>query len=305
MNLLHQICDLATDSSAKLSDVLRKAKVLAARLGNQAFKQWVDWELNGYKSSDELPPYRKIRVASYGNFSGPFDSGLSGAPIPIGCLPEKFREFSTTMQLVDAVSYYEDLVSTSVADAKNEIRASWPADLVALVGGQIYVDMNCISAWRSVPRGAIVALVDTVRNRILDFVLEMEAAAPDAGEAKPGTKPVADAKVGQIFNTHVMSGNTVVGGTVTNVQQTRVAEGDLSSLKTHLLSFGVERNDVRALEKAIKGDPRPKESGKFGGGVSAWIGRMVAKAASGAWSISTKAAADVLSRLLCSYYGLS
>jgi hypothetical protein len=151
----------------------------------------------------------------------------------------------------------------------------------------------------------IVALVDTVRNRILDFVLEMEAAAPDAGEAKPGTKPVADAKVGQIFNTHVMSGNTVVGGTVTNVQQTRVAEGDLSSLKTHLLSLGVERNDVRALEKAIKGDPRPKEPGKFGGGVSAWMGRMVAKAASGAWSSSTKAAADVLSRLLCSYYGLS
>jgi hypothetical protein len=305
MNLLHQIRDLATDSSAKLSDVLRKAKVLAVRLGNQAFKQWVDRELNGYQSSDELPAYRTIRVASYGNFSGPFDSGLSGAPIPTGCLPEKFREFSTTMQLVDAVSYYEDLVSTSVADAKNEIRASWPADLVALVGGQIYVDMNCISAWRSVPRGAIVALVDTVRNRILDFVLEMEAAAPDAGEAKPGTKPVADEKVGEIFNTYVVSGNTVVGGTVAHVQQTQVAKGDLSSLKTHLLSLGVERNDLRALEKAIKGDPRPKEPGKFGKGVSAWIGRMVAKAASGAWSIPTRAAADVLSRLLYSYYGLS
>jgi hypothetical protein len=296
MILLHEIRDLATDSSARLSDVLRKAKVLAARLGNQAFKQWVDRELNGYKPNDELPPYRKIRVASYGNFSGPFDSGLSGAPIPTGCLPEKFREFSTTMQLVDAVSYYEDLVSTSVADAKNEIRASWPADLIGLVGGQIYVDMNCISAWRSVPRGAIVALVDTVRNRILDFVLEMEAAAPDAGEAKPDTKPVADAKVGQIFNTHVMSGTTVVGGTVTHVPQTAVAAGDLSSLKTHLLSLGVERNDLRALEKAIKGDPRPKESGKFGRGVSAWMGRMVAKAASGVWSISTKAAAACCAR---------
>ncbi len=38
--------------ASPISSVLRKAKVLAYQLKNQDFKEWVDFELNGYYGKD-------------------------------------------------------------------------------------------------------------------------------------------------------------------------------------------------------------------------------------------------------------
>jgi Zn-dependent oligopeptidase len=48
--------------------------------------------------------------------------------------------------------------------------------------------------------------LDEIRNRILNFVLEIEAQDPAAGEAALNSSPVPPEKVNQIFNTYI-SGN--------------------------------------------------------------------------------------------------
>ena len=54
MSLLRQIQDAAIDSSIDLPTLLRKCKVLAARLGNEDFKRWIDNELVGYDRKEDL-----------------------------------------------------------------------------------------------------------------------------------------------------------------------------------------------------------------------------------------------------------
>ena len=54
MSLLREIQDAAISSDVELSVLLRKCKVLAARLGNQDFKEWIDNELSGYKNVDDF-----------------------------------------------------------------------------------------------------------------------------------------------------------------------------------------------------------------------------------------------------------
>ena len=54
MSLLREIQSDAIDKNVDISVVLRKCKVLAARLGNKNFKLWVERELNGYKSREDL-----------------------------------------------------------------------------------------------------------------------------------------------------------------------------------------------------------------------------------------------------------
>jgi AbiTii len=49
MTLLREIQAAATDSKTDIATVLRKAKILAARLQNLEFRSWVDQELNGYE----------------------------------------------------------------------------------------------------------------------------------------------------------------------------------------------------------------------------------------------------------------
>jgi len=41
MSLLREITDAAVDTSVEISTLLRKCKVLAARLGNKEFDSWV------------------------------------------------------------------------------------------------------------------------------------------------------------------------------------------------------------------------------------------------------------------------
>lgn len=301
MSLVREIQSLATDHAVPLSSVLRKAKILAARLGHAEFKEWVDRELNGYPDWRNLPGYRIVPTPNFGTFSGPFGSGLKNAPIPSHCVPEKAREIIEQHHLVSGVSAYEQLLDRSSEDP---LQVPWDANLIALVGQQIYRNMSCIGAWQYLADGAIAAMLDTVRNKLLDFVLEIEAAAPDVGEAAPGARPIPSETVSQIFNTYITSGNAVVGGSHENVNIHHVATGDFNGLREHLRKLGVENSDIGELEQAISADPKPKDSSKLGSRVAAWIGKMVTKAASGVWTVSTKVAGDVLSKLISSYYGL-
>jgi hypothetical protein len=68
MTLLREIQLAATDGSTDISTVLRKVKILAARLHNVEFIEWVNRELNGYTGVEvaDLPPYRIIRAAGLG-----------------------------------------------------------------------------------------------------------------------------------------------------------------------------------------------------------------------------------------------
>tara|TARA_R110001606_G_scaffold6158_1_gene27795 strand:- start:671 stop:1564 length:894 start_codon:yes stop_codon:yes gene_type:complete len=203
MSLLREIQNAAIDSNTELAALLRKCKVLAARLGNPEFKQWVESELSGYDDIDDLPNYRILQVNSKGHFSGPFQSGLRNASIPLMCIDEKFRKNLSLSYLTQGVASMESLVNSASGGTLQE---PWNSDLVAYVGQDIYEGMNCMQAWKVIPIAGIVSALDAVRNRILNFVLEIEAESPYAGEAPVNSNPVSQEKVHQIFNTYI-SGN--------------------------------------------------------------------------------------------------
>src|SRR5262245_59389291 len=92
MSLLRDIQSSAIDGSSDLETLLRRCRLLAARLKYDDFRNWVQWELDGYPAETELPDYRKYRGQSYGHFSGPFGSGLRNAPIPDACIPNELKD---------------------------------------------------------------------------------------------------------------------------------------------------------------------------------------------------------------------
>mgnify|MGYP001555225754 CR=1 FL=1 len=200
MSLLREIQDAAIDSDTELAVLLRKCKVLAARLGNPEFKQWVENELSGYDNLGSLPGYRILNVISKGHFSGPFQSGLRNADIPLLCIKEDYRKNLSCSYLNQPVAAMESLVGSTTGGILKE---PWNPDLVAYVGEDIYEGMNCMQAWKVIPITGIISALNAVRNRILSFVLEIEAESPDAGEAPANSNPVPQEKVNQIFNTYI------------------------------------------------------------------------------------------------------
>ena len=305
MSLLREIQEAAIDANVDISVLLRKCKVLAAKLGNQDFKLWVDYELNGYPSKNELPEYRILHVESYGNFLGIGWSQYKNAPIPPSCIPEDTREFVSTQYLTDPISHFASLVSDKTG--AEPISISWPADLVALVGNKIYEGMHCMLAWKLISIGSIVALLDTVRNRILSFVLEIETEAPDAGEAHPNNIPIAEERIGQVFHTYIMGDvehfNAGGNQNITYNTKVTVVQNDLTSLRKFLASLGIADKDLDDLEESILQDAKSETQQRPGGRVRSWLGKIMTKAGTSAWNIATSVAANLITQALSKYYG--
>ena len=202
MSLLREIQNAAIESETNLASLLRKCKVLAAKLGSAEFGTWVDNELSGYESDDNLPEYRIFGVHSKGNFAGPFGSSLKNADIPLMTIPEKqLRKLVSHTYMRLSVASIERLIEDS--DGGGSVQEPWHPDLVAFVSTQIYQDMNCMQAWKVIPITNLITILDEIRNRVLSFVLEIEAEDPEAGEAEINSNPVPQEKIQQIFHTYI------------------------------------------------------------------------------------------------------
>lgn len=306
MSLLRDIQDAAVTSDTDISVLLRMCRILAARLGNEQFKSWVESELEGYQSADELPDYRILKVFSKGNFVGSFGRSLSNAAIPISCLPKEAWEKFSHSYLIQPISFYESLVKGS-KKRSGSLEEPWSPDFVVNVGQQIYEDMNCLSAWKVIPWGSIVSLIDAVRNKVLSFVLEIEAENPDAGEAPINSNPVPQEKVAQIFNTYISGNVQNVATGSSNISQIGIIElkHNKEALAELLRIKGIPSADIKDLLKAIEDDRKVEPDQKnMGPKVTNWLGSMLKKSARGAWKVSSGVATAVLTKAITAYYGL-
>lgn len=231
MSLLREIQNSAVDANEPIGTLLRKCKILAARLGSSEFKSWIEYELNGYSGKGSLPEYRIMSVPCRGYFSGGYGSSMNNAEIPSRCIPEDYREALFTTYFPQPISSIESLINDSDGGTVQE---PWPADVTAHFGLEMYEGMNCLKAWKVVPVNALVGMVDVIRNKVLSFVLEIESEDPQAGEAPLNSQPVAQEKVQQIFHTYISGNVQNVATGSTNVKQ-RAINNERSTIFNELL----------------------------------------------------------------------
>ncbi|MCJ7507660.1 MAG: hypothetical protein MUO85_02870 [candidate division Zixibacteria bacterium] len=302
MTLLQEIQVEAVDSKSDLGTLLRKCRILASRLKNEELKNWVQYELDGYPPDAALPDYRKLQTQSYGYLSGPFGQSINNAPIPSMCIPKEIRHLvAPGVEFRNGVTALQDMISRRETEA---LQVHWPANVVALVSDRIMEGMTLLQAWKLIPASAVVSILDIVRNRILNFALEIESAAPNAGEGNLTPALTAD-KVSNVFNTYIMGnvGNIASGNSqVTQQAILTISQGDWSSLEKFLKSLDIDDTDIAELKEAVKQEPKATPKG-FGGKVASWIGKMVTKSAQGIWNVATTVASNVLSKALAQYYG--
>jgi AbiTii len=308
MTLLEDIQNSAIDGKSDLAELLRKCKLLAARLGSKPLEDWLIWESNGYPETAPVPDYRIWRLEVLGNFEGPFGSSIKNAPIPIGMI--KFISEETKQQ------YERWACRQSIGSIQELLRKSDTDYLVvntghlaAVIGTKLYKDQmfNCVETWARSGRGHLVEVLNVVRNRILDFALAVEKEAPTAGEIQDETasQQIDSAKVNQIFNLTVFGGAANIVGTATDSLITfNIGTGDFSALEQLLIEKGVSPNDIANLKTALDSEPTPLKPEGFGPKVSSWVGKMIAKAADGSWNIGIGAAGNLLAQAIAKYYGL-
>ena len=275
--------------------------LLAVRLQSQPLEDWLIWESNGYPEKEEVPAYRIWALEVKGHFAGPFDSGIRNAPIPLHCLPEALR------QSYERYECRQSIASVEATLEKNEggIVHVTTGDLSLVLGPRVYQGQRCVYAWAEFGEGSLVELLNGVRNRILDFVLAVWKEESTSGDVNTAVStPLGPDRVTQIFHTTVLGGAVNFAGSSSgSTVAFSITAKDFSSLENFLREAGVEDDDIQDLKPALESDGKPDSKEKLGPMVSAWIAKMMQKAADGSWGIGVGAAGNLLAQTIAKFYG--
>jgi hypothetical protein len=108
---LTEIIDAATEDAVTVPSLLRKLKVVAARLDTAVLLEWVENELAGYGESALVPNYRgPFPTEVVAQWAGP-GGAHSTVPLPSATLPEAMRKAPYELVFRNSVSELDVLVN--------------------------------------------------------------------------------------------------------------------------------------------------------------------------------------------------
>jgi hypothetical protein len=161
-SLVEELQAEALDSSVPIDDLLRKAKVVAEKLGIRDLADWVERELTGYGLLDEYPEYRKVQ----GEFQA-FNPYHGWQPI-IFEKSEKTKWAFEPRLLNSPVGELEER-SSDKYDVVFTLQPSFKARIIELLESP--TDVRCL-----LNRSQVLGIPSQVRNKILDWSLRLEKA---------------------------------------------------------------------------------------------------------------------------------
>jgi len=168
MELLGQLQRDLLDEEVSLSTILRKARVLASHLHSAELGEWVARELDGYKQAEDLPDYRVISTSCFGVWTNGYYI-IKGRGVSLSRVKnEKLKEFLTTFRVRDGIRTVEQHASES------KIRFGLSADITSSVNYYVEEDgYGFADIQYAIAEHDFAQILDTVRNRLLDFLLKL------------------------------------------------------------------------------------------------------------------------------------
>ena len=294
MGLLKQIQDLATSSSYSLTDVLRNGLVLASLLRNDDLREWLKHELDGYPTLGSVPSYRVIGASVAGNFGDEIGRRVTGYRFPTETYPPEVRDQVEKVYLTFGVRELERMIEGN----DDYLRLSLPANMPL---PSPFLDLQAYEVWHQFHRSALEQVLDSVRTRLLELVLDLGERFPEMKKDEESISNADRAAAASVVNLHVSGSQNVIAAGTHFVQSAhlQVKEGDLEMLVRALESEGVPTEDTKELKTAIEADGIPEKKA-LGPKVAAWVGRMTTKAVEGTIAV----APGLLVELVKKYYSL-
>lgn len=152
----------ALDRAVAITDLLRKALVVARKLKQQEFLSWIESELSGYQGDIDIPEYRELvgQVKGWNPYNG---------WIPVVINDVEIMETLSTRYTGQSISEIENILDQGGLDSRLHMPFS-PGQQQAL---RSLVNYNT-EFTLFVPLSRLSSIVDSVRNAILNWALELE-----------------------------------------------------------------------------------------------------------------------------------
>lgn len=252
----------ALDRKVPVSDLLRRALVVARKLELREFQEWIERELNGYGDSPDTPGYREVhgQVRGWNPHRG---------WQPVGFTNPQERDFYSRRKCGQSIAELESLVESRRQDGYH---MPFPREVDLSFGGITLQTQVGLFTTRS----AIVGIIDAVRTIVLNWALKLEEegvvgrdltfSAPEKNAARQTPQAVTN------FYGPVMSAQ-VQQGVEHGVQASIVSSPDpvavrafLDSIEREIGGLGLREEaraeaeaEARTIEAQLS-SPKPKAS---------------------------------------------
>lgn len=230
---------------------------------------------------------------------------MNGMVLPRGCIPEQYHSITNDLLLMENFRTLEETLLAALKGG-GAGKINWPGDLIILLSNKFYQRFNLVKAWVLIQPSDILEVVETVRNRLLRYVLEIDPSyVPN--EAKNGKKETE--RKATVFNTTILGNVNGLNQDCESVEQSFLNElkaikpGDWGALSSFLNRVGsIAQNDIDELKSAMEQD---KKSGCVGLGLNAnkWINRVRAGSIKLATSLPLNVVANLITQAIVAFIG--
>jgi hypothetical protein len=243
--LVEEIQRDALDANVRVSTLLRRVKLAAAKLDLPFIEAWVESELNGYNG--DIPDYRRFKGVPKAH--NPFRGWIAiQAPAEIY---EKISE-TTTGQ---SVAQLEDLLRS---DDSNSFHTPMNRGLIDALNHGMHFKLGEMSVF--VGRSDLAGVLDRVRNLVLDWAIALEKSGIKgedmsfSPEEKSAAQKDASITIGSVGTLIGVLGNNnnvrdIAGGDI-NVAQVKDLAQQMNSAHSSLVEAGA---DAQSLSSAVNG----------------------------------------------------
>lgn len=272
--LLEEVQESAVDDSrCDMATLMRHSYLLAARLDNEAMKEWVNNESKGYPKEVQVPDYRVVPVTTKSDIpeitaAGGLDARQESVSLtPIG---------DSVIVIEGAVKQGGGLVMdlSGVMSALNNSPK---------YGGR----MPEIKVWKEVSHITAKNILNAIRMRLLEFCTTIVEKSPEVKKAGE-TSSTTTAKAGDIFHTTIYNNSgtvAITGNSPNSVIAPEIAVRNYNVLADVLTQKGLSADDIAALRKVLDEEQNPVK-GQFGPKLEEWADEIKRKVKDGTLSIA-------------------
>lgn len=305
MKLIDEAIDLLGDASVPLSQAFFKAQVIAHKLQDAEFAQWVRSEIQGYEDKNAVPDYRISNMVPYGNLEN-MARRYSDFKLSDAGMPDEIKKIHLVAKFDQSIAVLEEFEKNGEKLVVNLDHRLSPY----LMAG-IDDSYSITNAWGKLPAGCFTQMLNEARSRLLDLLLNLSDLVP-ATEEENDPKILSkieglnDMFKGAVFG-HGANINFAIGEHNQASQNNSVVVNDIESLVQELTRNKVSPADISELKEAIEVDAKSgaDSSQGFGERVRNWLGMMISKAGTPDWEIPVQVGAGLLTNALSKFYGLS
>ncbi|WP_394542755.1 AbiTii domain-containing protein [Priestia aryabhattai] len=164
-----QILKDVVSGKESIENILLRLKVILSDLDNELIMKWVDGELQGYKSEDDLPKYRIFRGSIIGTYLVNYQAKYTNAPVPLEVLlPQEKIDNISIVTVNDSIATVQNML-----DGENRERFAKviptafchaiSTSQLQIVGMNVHLSSNHLDG-----------IVSSVKHKLIEIVMQLE-----------------------------------------------------------------------------------------------------------------------------------